>query len=329
MPAGVGLSMLVVTLLMRTSVEFPAPQVEDDNLAPIESPVELPTFNVSHETTYIHRRTLPHTDIPERGRMNTLTYSVQLGDTAWSIAEQFELQPETILWGNAGLSSAAGSLQIGQELKILPVDGVLHTVEEGDTIEGLAALYDVAPGAILEFPGNGFTTHGDATLLPGRELIIPGGTKAIAWVEPGPRVLAGQGRRSPGFYSGPLVYIGTGTFQWPVSPIRITQSYWSGHQAIDLDTYFRQPVFASDSGTVIYSKWDSTGYGNLIIVDHGNGLWSYYAHNEANLVTAGDGVVQGQQIAESGSTGNSTGDHLDFRIRLVEGGFLNPLDYLP
>jgi len=125
------------------------------------------------------------------------------------------------------------------------------------------------------------------------------------------------------------MFTGTGTFLWPVSPIRITESYWSGHPAIDLDTYPGQAVYASDSGTVIYADWDTTGYGNLIVVDHGNGLWSYYAHNQANVVRAGDGVLQGGQIAESGSTGNSSGEHLDFRIRLAEGGFLNPLDFLP
>ena len=80
---------------------------------------------------------------------------------------------------------------------------------------------------------------------------------------------------------------------------------------------------------MIFSGWSETGYGNLVIVDHGNGYWTYYAHNEANLVSVGQGVLQGQQIAESGSTGNSTADHLDFRIRAESGSFVNPLDYLP
>ncbi|HEY5574452.1 MAG TPA: M23 family metallopeptidase, partial [Anaerolineales bacterium] len=90
-----------------------------------------------------------------------------------------------------------------------------------------------------------------------------------------------------------------------------------------------QPVFASDAGTVIFSGWSEWGYGNLVIIDHGNGFWTYYAHNAFNLVEAGQGVLQGQQIAESGSTGNSTGEHVDFRIRVDGGSFLNPLDFLP
>jgi murein DD-endopeptidase MepM/ murein hydrolase activator NlpD len=209
-----------------------------------------------------------------------------------------------------------------------PPDNIGPRVRE--TLESLQAMYDVPAEAIVELPANGLAGEETPRLVPGQKLIVPGAKKEIAWVEPGPRVLAGLGRRSPGFYSGPLVFTGTqDTFNGLFRPIRITQSYWSGHPAIDLDTYAGQPVFASDSGTVIYSDWDTTGYGNLIVVDHGNGLWTYYAHNQANLVRAGDGVLQGGQIAESGSTGNSTGEHLDFRIRLAEGGFLNPLDYLP
>ena len=330
-PAGLAVGLLAVAFVARTGSDKALPEAEKavGPESASSATLELPAYTIPVNALVVHRLARLHTDVPERPRLSLLMYSVQIGDTAWSIAEKFDLQPETILWGNEGLSTEAGSLQIGRELNILPVDGVLHTVQEGETLEYLQALYDVPAEAILEFPGNGLAAHEEVDLIPGQALIIPGASEAVAWQEPGPRVLAGQGRRSPGFYSGPLVYVGTGYFQWPVSPIRITQSYWSGHPAIDLDTYFRQPVFASDSGTVIYSKWDPTGYGNLVIVDHGNGLWSYYAHNEANLVRPGDGVLQGQQIAESGSTGNSTGVHLDFRIRLAEGGFLNPLDYLP
>jgi murein DD-endopeptidase MepM/ murein hydrolase activator NlpD len=108
----------------------------------------------------------------------------------------------------------------------------------------------------------------------------------------------------------------------------LTQEYWSGHPGIDLATDFRQPIFASDSGTVIFSSWDDTGYGNFIVIDHGNGFKTMYGHNEANLVGTGQTVAKGQQIAESGNTGNSTGNHLDFRI-LSNGTFVNPFSYLP
>lgn len=294
----------------------------------VEELTTLPPFAPSSRGDGLIRLAQLHTDIPDRGRLGMLQYTVQKGDTPWSIAEKFDLEPESILWANEGLSAEAGNLAVGVTLDIPPVDGVVHVVREGDTFGRLELLHGKPVETILDFPGNGLDPS-EPELELGMKVIIPGGRSQVLWQEPGPRVVAGLGRRSPGLYSGPLVYIGTGMFTWPVSPVRITQSYWSGHPAIDIDTYNRQPVFAADSGTVIFSGWDTTGYGNLLIVDHGNGYWTYYAHNEANLVGVGDGVLQGQQIAESGSTGNSTGDHLDFRIRLQDAGFLNPLNFLP
>ena len=270
-----------------------------------------------------------HTDIPTRPRVNVITYTVVAGDTPWLIAKNFNLQPESILWANESLSAEAGNLSIGRVLNILPTDGVLHFVREGDTLERLQVLYGVPIEDILNYPGNNLPAEPPYTLVPGQQVIVPGGRKPIVWQEPGPKVVAGLGRKSPGFYQGSLVLRGTGTFVWPVPPNVITQYFWAGHPGLDIDTYTGQPVYASDSGTVIFSGWDNTGYGNLIIIDHGNDFWTYYAHNDRLLVTVGEGVVQGQQIAESGSTGRSTGSHLDFRIRYQAGAFLNPLNFLP
>ena len=114
-----------------------------------------------------------------------------------------------------------------------------------------------------------------------------------------------QGRYSPGYYKGPLANAGTSQFIWPAT------------------------IGAADSGTVIYSGWDGSGYGNLIILDHGSGYWTYYAHNRELWVQAGDGVAQGQTIALSGSSGRPTGPHLGFRIRLNGAAFLDPLTLLP
>lgn len=300
-----------------------------ESASPPASAITLPPFQLADRNPGVTRRAQLHTDIPRRPRVTVLDYTVQAGDTPWSIAKQFDLQPESILWSNEGLNSDAGTLVVGRQLMIPPVDGVIHIVRDGDTFERLQLLHGIAADQIIDFPGNGFDPAEAPQLEAGRSIIIPGGQSPLAWQEPGPRVLAGLGRRSPGLYAGPLVYFGSGAFRWPVSPVVITQVFWSGHPAIDLDTIYRQPVFASDSGTVIFSDWDTTGYGNLIIVDHGNGYWTYYGHNEANLVSVGQGVLQGEQIAESGSTGNSTGDHLDFRIRQDGVGFLDPQMFLP
>jgi murein DD-endopeptidase MepM/ murein hydrolase activator NlpD len=304
-----------------------------EELGPSMAEVVLTTADLAPYTPgdqggTVRRLALLRTVIPQRPRFQVVEYTVQEGDTPWSIGERFGLRTETILWGNPWMSAEAGNLSIGMGLKILPVDGVLHEVRTGETVESIASLYGAAPEDIREYPGNGIAAVGSAPRV-GQELIVPGGQKALAWSEPGPAIVAGLGRRSPGLYSGPLVEVGNGYFLWPLNTQRITQGFWDGHPAIDIDSYFRQPVFASDSGTVIFSGWSSTGYGNLVILDHANGFWTYYAHNEANLVSVGEGVNQGEQIAESGSTGNSTGDHLHFGIRLDSGAFLNPLNYLP
>ena len=127
----------------------------------------------------------------------------------------------------------------------------------------------------------------------------------------------------------------TGSFGWPCSGV-IT-SYFGArntgirgastyHEAIDIANSYGTPIYASDGGTVIYAGWMG-GYGYLVKIDHGNGYVTYYGHNSALLVSVGEHVHKGQQVARMGSTGVSSGNHCDFRIQL-NGTFLNPLNYL-
>lgn len=291
--------------------------------------VRLPAYRPAAPDLAVVRFSQIHTERPDRPRFGILRYTVQAGDTPWSIAQKFDLRMESILWGNEGMSADAGSLQIGQQINILPEDGVVYTVQKDDTWEIIEYRNGVAREKIIEYPGNNFQTRASVEIVEGEQLIIPGGRKPVVWVDPGPQVEPGKGRKSTGFYSGDLVTIGTGVYILPVTPVRITQPYWDGHPAIDYDTVTGQPVYAADGGTVIFSGMSQSGYGNLVIIDHGTGYWTYYGHNDVNLVEAGQGVYQGQQIALSGNTGRSTGDHLDFRIRVAGGAFIDPTPLMP
>lgn len=271
----------------------------------------------------------PHTSTSVRPPVDLTTYTVQSGDTPSSIAAQFHLKPATILWGNPGLSNDAGTLQVGQVLNILPVDGVLHVVADGETLESIQQLHNVSLDDIVAFAGNHFNPGGPYRVATGESLIIPNATGGTEWQAPGPRVIAGQGRYSPGYYKGPLANTGTSHFIWPTPSKKLSQEYWAGHPAIDIPLPLGTPIVAADSGTVIFAGRDDSGYGNLIIIDHGDGYWTYYAHNSELLVKNGEGVTQGQTMALAGSTGNSAGPHLDFRIRLNGSTFLNPLTLLP
>lgn len=130
-------------------------------------------------------------------------------------------------------------------------------------------------------------------------------------------------------------WMATGTFRWPCTG-RVTSrfgyrnlsySYAStNHKGIDIAGKRGTPIYAADGGTVTYAGWMS-GYGYLVQISHGNGYVTYYGHNSSLLVSKGQHVYKGQQIAKMGSTGNSTGNHCHFEVR-YNGVPKNPLNYL-
>jgi LysM repeat protein len=271
------------------------------------------------------RQAESHTDIPARPRRDIITYTVQAGDTPLSIAKQFGLDPRTILWGNPGLASNAEILQIGEVLNILPVDGVLHEVTETDTLDAIAATYKVDPSVIINYSEN--QVGKDGKLTAGQQLVVPGGQRDMVWTQPVVTVSTGSSNPSGSYYTGPVAGSGLGNFIWPLSGY-LSQYFWWGHSGIDIAIPTGTPIAASDSGTVIFSGWNTGGYGNLVVIDHGNGFQTYYAHQSLIAVENGQWVGQGEVIGYSGSTGRSTGPHLHFEIR-YNGHALDPLAYLP
>jgi murein DD-endopeptidase MepM/ murein hydrolase activator NlpD len=260
-----------------------------------------------------------------RPEHNYITYTVQPLDTPIGIAEQFGIQTETLLGGNAFLSEEASALQPGMTLAILPIDGVLHDVREGDTLEGLSELYGIPLEEIVAYEPNNLEFP--YRLYPGTQILVPGAVREVfVWAAPS---LPSRPSTSDSVGSGIEALVqGTGTFLWPVAGRRITQNYWYGHQAIDIGLLEGSAVIASDTGTVTWAGWNVYGYGNLIVINHGNGYETYYAHLNGINVFPGQVVNQGAVIGASGNTGRSSGPHLHFEIRYFN-QILQPLGILP
>jgi murein DD-endopeptidase MepM/ murein hydrolase activator NlpD len=281
-----------------------------------------------------------HTDVPSRPREEVIEYKVQRGDTVFGIAEKFGLKPETILWGNYNiLADDPHRLRPGQVLNILPVDGTYYQWHAGDNLRVVAKFFGVKPEDIIDYPANHLPPDTDPEhphIAPGTWLVVPGGHRAfVSWSAPqisrkNPAVAKVLG---PGFcgkvYTGP---VGTGTFIWPT-----TLHYLSGydyspainHYGIDIAGKLGYPVYAVDNGVVVYAGWNNWGYGNVVVIDHGNGWQSLYAHLSRILVQCGQAVYQGDMIGAIGSTGNSTGPHLHFELRHEKYGKVNPWNFLP
>lgn len=125
--------------------------------------------------------------------------------------------------------------------------------------------------------------------------------------------------------------VSTGSYGWPVggSGGYISCGWWGyyGHNGIDIASSYGTPILASDAGVVVKAGWDSTGFGRVVIIDHGNGVKTLYGHNSSLAVSVGQTVSKGQVIAYMGSTGNSYGTHCHFSI-IVNGVYKNPAPYL-
>jgi murein DD-endopeptidase MepM/ murein hydrolase activator NlpD len=237
-------------------------------------------------------------------RDKILKYTVLDGDTISTIALKFDISVDTIRWQNN--LDKNGTIKVGQELEILPVTGVSHKVQKGDTIYSIAKKYDVDAQAIVNFPFNAFVNDETFELAVGQIVIVPDGVKPESILQQStPRTRLSTPN------AGSVT--ATGKFAWPTNGTITTNFSWY-HPGIDIANRAAPPVLAADSGTIIAAGWDSTGYGNMVMIDHGNGFKTRYGHLQKIYVSIGQTVTRGNAIGQMGSTGRSTGTHLHFEI---------------
>ncbi len=230
-------------------------------------------------------------------------YVVRQGDTLSQIAQMFGVSVNTIVWTN-GIKK--GVIHEGDELVILPISGVSHTVKKGDTIKSIATKYKADMDDILSFND----LKPDAGLVVGTTLLIPDGELAAPVSTSVTSPLRNAG--------GPLY---KGYYMRPIAGGSKSQGL-HGNNGVDLASPVGTPIMAAADGVVIISRSSgyNGGYGSYVVISHANGTQTLYAHASKVLVPQGAVVTKGQTIALIGMTGKTTGPHVHFEVR----GAANP-----
>lgn len=259
------------------------------------------------------------TNESDKPRAGIVDYTVKSGDTLKSISDTFGVSMDTIRWANDTITSV-NSIKPGQVLHIPPVTGVVVKVTSGDTIYSIAKKYNADAQSIVDYPFNTFTNDESFALAIGQSVVVPDGempSEKLWSPTPTYRTLTPN--------AGTVT--ATGVWIWPTQGT-ITQPWRPWHKAIDIANHNGGPILAADAGTVIKASWDNTGYGNCVVVDHGNGVHTLYGHLSSFSVVIGQTVKRGDKLGMMGSTGHSTGTHLHFEMRMAGRGQVDPLQYL-
>lgn len=244
-------------------------------------------------------------------------YVIKEGDTLSGVAEKFGVSIDTIKWANEAVDWK--KLKPGTTIKVPPVTGLVYKVRPGDTIYSIAKKFETSEQAIVDFPFNTFSDDETFALVAGQTLIVPDGVMPDAVIPTTPR-FANILTPDAGAVAA------TGSFVWPAYG-RITQGYRWYHQAVDIANRDGGAILAADAGVVAVAGWSTVGYGNHVVINHGNGYSTLYAHLSSLAVVAGQRVARGSTLGQMGSTGRSTGTHLHFEIQ-APGGKVDPLGYL-
>jgi len=253
--------------------------------------------------------------IQPRKRNEVITYVVKSGDNITKAAHKFGVKVSTLLWSNN--FTIKESLHVGQKLRVPPTDGVFYKVQAQDTLNEIAKAHKIETQEILTYN----PIKKKSVLSVGQEIFLPHASKTF--VPPRPPT-TGRPRSK---YSR-IESIGF-RLRRPTKGV-ITQGYHRGHYALDIANKINTPIYSAADGIVLksVSGWNY-GFGKYIIIDHGNGVETLYAHNNVLKVRTGDMVKAGELIALMGNTGNvwgPTGVHLHLEVH-IRGRKVNPANY--
>lgn len=246
------------------------------------------------------------------------SYTIKSGDSLMSISKEFDVCPDHILWNNPDYG-IDDRLLVGRRLLLPGVAGIIHEVEPGETVEGIAATYSADPDDIVAYPGNHLSSADE--LDDDMRILIPGGVPASAFIQE----LSG--------YKAMHVPSSTG-YVWPFyGPI--TSGFGEErpgyiHGAIDVGGlgYYGAPVLAAASGVVDTVSYDDRDFGRYVRITHGDGSQTIYAHLSEIYVSEGQKVLTSERVGGLGCAGASTGTHLHFEM-WINGSPVDPVAYLP
>lgn len=262
-----------------------------------------------------------------------VTCTVKKGDSYYSIADEYGLSVDALMKLNPGydpkilrvgdvltISNAVPYLTVVNVERQRYVQDVPYQVEYTDDSSMYQGEYKVTSAGVYgkaDMTANVTYINGEETE---REVVA-----SVTLSQPVTEQQLRGTKERPTWYP-------TGSFSWPCTGILTSRFGYRSllgstyHSGIDIGNSYGTSIYASDGGTVTYSGWMS-GYGYLIIIDHGNGYQTYYGHNSSLVASLGQKVHKGQLIARMGSTGRSTGNHCHFGVKF-NGTFVNPLNYL-
>ncbi|MCF7845950.1 MAG: M23 family metallopeptidase [Candidatus Peribacteraceae bacterium] len=299
--------------------------------------IDSPTFTLDSiamtEDGFLIKNAGQSAEIDNSDLCDPIEYTVEDGDVLSSISRRFGVSMDTIVWENN--ITNPHQLKPGTKLSILPVSGITHEVQSSDTIAKIASKYGIDEEVICKQN----QIEEDSELIAGAKIIIPGGKKTIR--ASNGTYLASTAPGTYASYQPPVaidgaIIVANGAQdkdgKWMVKPTSgdYTNYFRSGHWAVDIADASRPAIHAAADGTVVKAQcgWNG-GYGCVIVVDHGDGFQTLYAHLSELGVTVGDSVEQGGEIGTMGNTGRvygKTGIHLHFEV-VDNGKKKNPLAF--